>query len=88
MSSLSVLTGGPRAWGVGFGITGSVVINPATSGLPVSFGTYSWGGEATINFWVDLEENLVGIVHTQLTPEGTYPIYDMMQLLTYQAIID
>ena len=77
-----------RAWGVGFGITGSVVTNPATSGLPASRGTYAWGGAATTHFWVDHEEELVGIVHTQLLPDGTYPVRDLMQVLTYQAIVD
>ncbi len=83
-----MLGAGDRAWGVGFGITGSVVTNPATSGLPVSLGTYAWGGAATTHFWVDHEEELVGIVHTQLLPDGTYPVRDLMQLLTYQAIVD
>ena len=89
MTSLaSGVTGGPRQWGMGFGITGSVVTNPATAGLPVSKGTFSWGGAATTGFWIDREEEIVGIVHTQLTPSGTYPVRELMQLLTYQAIID
>ena len=83
-----MLGAGDRAWSVGFGITGSVVTNPATSGLPVSKGTFAWGGAATTHFWVDYEEDLVGIVHTQLLPDGTYPVRDLMQLLTYQAIVD
>ena len=88
LTSLYGLTDGTRAWGTGFGLTGSVITNPATSGLPVSKGTFSWGGAATTHFWVDPEEALVGIVHTQLLPDGTYPIWQLMQLLTYQAIID
>ena len=88
MTSLRDQLGGPRQWGVGFGITGSVVTNPATSGLPVSVGTYGWGGAATTGFWIDHEEEIVGISHTQLTPSGTYPVRELMQLLTYQAIID
>ena len=36
-----------RAWGVGFGLTGSVVTDPALTGLPVSKGVFSWGGAAT-----------------------------------------
>ena len=83
-----MLGGGGRAWGAGFGITGSVVTNPATSGLPASKGTFAWGGAATTHFWVDYEEDLVGIVHTQLLPDGTYPVRDLMQSLTYQAIVD
>ena len=77
-----------RAWGLGFGVAGSVVTKPATYGLPVSKGTYSWGGAATTHFWVDHAEQLVMLVHTQLLPDGTYPVAELMQLLTYQAIID
>ena len=88
MTALFRPPGGPRQWGMGFGVTGSVVTSPATSGLPLSRGTFSWGGAATTAFWVDREEELVGIVHTQLTPSGTYPVPELMQLLTYQAIVD
>jgi len=88
LTSLFGWLSGARAWGMGFGVCGSVVTNPATAGLPVSKGTYSWGGAATTHFWVDPEEELVGIVHTQLLPDGTYPVRQLMQLLTYQAIVD
>ena len=74
--------------GMGFGVTGSVVINPALAGLPVSEGVYSWGGAASTHFWIDHKEDLIGIVHTQLLPDGTYPVRELMQLATYQAIID
>jgi CubicO group peptidase (beta-lactamase class C family) len=79
---------GQRAWGIGFGLTGMVVTNPATAGLPMSKGTYGWGGAASTHFWVDHEEGMVGIVHTQLLPDGTYPIQQLMQLTAYQAIIE
>ena len=71
-----------------FGLTGSVVTNPALTGLPLPKGVFGWGGAATTNFWVDPEEDLIGIVHSQLIPNGKYPVLQLMQLLTYQAIID
>ena len=77
-----------RAWGVGFGVTGSVVTIPATYGLPVSKGLYAWGGAASTDFWIDHQEELVGIIHTQLLPSGTYPTAQLMQLATYQAIVE
>ena len=88
LTSLEGLMSGSRSWGMGFGLTGSVVTNAAISGLPVSNGTFSWGGAATTHFWVDPEEDIVGLVHTQLLPDGTYPVKQMMQLMTYQALID
>ena len=77
-----------RAWGLGFGLTGFVATEPALTGIPMSKGTFSWGGAATTHFWVDREEELIGIVLTQLLPDGTYPIRQLMQQMTYQAIID
>ncbi len=88
LTSLFGMMGGNRAWGLGFGLTGYVVTNPATMGIPISKGAFSWGGAATTHFWVDHEEDLVGIVHTQLLPDGTYPVIQHMQLATYQAIVD
>jgi hypothetical protein len=38
------------------------------------------------HFWVDPEEEMVGVVHTQL--DGSSPVFELMQLLTYQAIVD
>lgn len=87
-SLFGVLGGSGRAWGMGFGLAGSVVTDAGLTGLPVSNGVYSWGGAATTHFWVDPKEDLVGIVHTQLLPDGTYPVRELMQLLTYQAIVD
>lgn len=80
--------GSSRVFGVGFGLTGSVTIDPALTGLPGSVGTFAWGGAASTDFWVDREEELVGMVLTQLLPAGTYPTRQLMQLLTYQAIIE
>ena len=55
---------------------------------PVSKGLYAWGGAASTDFWIDHEEELVGIIHTQLLPSGTYPTAQLMQLTTYQAIVE
>jgi CubicO group peptidase (beta-lactamase class C family) len=77
-----------RAWGLGFGLGGLVATDPALAGAPMSVGTYSWGGAATTHFWVDREQELVGIVMTQLLPDGTYPVLQMMQAMTYQALMD
>jgi CubicO group peptidase (beta-lactamase class C family) len=85
---MSLAPGSNRYWGVGFGLTGSVVTNPALTGLPVSKGSFSWGGAASTEFWVDLEEQIVGIVHTQLIPSGSQPIGPLVKSAAYQSIID
>jgi CubicO group peptidase (beta-lactamase class C family) len=79
---------GGRAWGLGFGLGGFVATDPALTGIPMSAGTYSWGGAATTHFWVDREKELVGIVLTQLLPDGTYPVRQTMQAMTYQALVE
>ncbi|MBS03298.1 MAG: serine hydrolase [Gammaproteobacteria bacterium] len=86
------LTGGRggdagRAWGYGFGLSGFVVTEPGLTGIAMSKGTFSWGGAATTHFWVDREAELVGIVMAQLMPDATYPIRELMQQMTYQAIV-
>jgi CubicO group peptidase (beta-lactamase class C family) len=87
-SLFALQSGGRRVWGLGFGLTGYVVTDPALTGLPISKGVFAWGGAASTHFWVDREEDLVGIDLTQLLPDMTYPIAQLMQLLTYQAIVD
>ena len=86
LTSLFDMFGWGSGSGIGFGFGGFVVANPALTGLPVSVGTYSWGGAATTHFWVDLEEEIVGVVHSQL--DGTSRVVQLMLLLTYQAIIE
>ena len=60
--------------GLGFGLTGSVVTKPALTGLPVSLGTFSWGGAASTVFWVDPGENVAVVFMTQLMVSNTYPL--------------
>ena len=60
--------------GVGFGLTGSVFTHPELTGLPVSAGTFSWGGAASTFFWVDREEGIAVVFMTQLVLSETYPL--------------
>lgn len=60
--------------GVGFGLTGSVITAPALTGLPISMGTYSWGGAASTVFWIDPEEDVAVVFMTQLLISNTYPL--------------
>ncbi|MEE9264006.1 MAG: serine hydrolase domain-containing protein [Vicinamibacteria bacterium] len=74
--------------GLGFGLTASVIRDVAQSSLVGSLGTFSWGGTAETHFWVDREEELIGLTFTQVMPSARYPIRAQMKILTYQAIID
>jgi CubicO group peptidase (beta-lactamase class C family) len=74
--------------GVGFGLTGSVIVEPAWTGLPVSRGTFGWGGAASTFFWVDREEDLVAVFMTQLVLSGSYPLRPELMRGVNAAIVD
>lgn len=74
--------------GVGFGLTGSVITDPALTGLPVSKGTFGWGGAASTFFWVDPEEDITVVFMTQLVPSNTYPIRAHLMKGVNAALLD
>ncbi len=76
------------AGGVGFGYTGAVVTDPALSSLPGSVGQFFWGGWASTFFFIDREEQLLGMILAQLIPSDAYPLRADARILTYQAIVD
>ncbi len=86
MSSLNLDMG--MGEGMGYGLGGYSVTDTGLTGSPASPGTYGWGGAASTDFWVDPEENLVGMILTQLLPTGTYPLRPTMEVLAYQAIVE
>ena len=74
--------------GVGFGLGFSVVIDEAAHKVPVTEGSFSWGGAASTIFWVDPIEALEVSFFTQLLPSGTYPLREELSALVYAAIVD
>jgi len=76
---------GNRSQGMGLGV--SVAIDLAQTQALGSAGTYGWGGAASTNFWIDPQEELIGIFMTQLI-NGTYPVVDEFRVAVYQAIVD
>jgi CubicO group peptidase (beta-lactamase class C family) len=74
--------------GVGFGLGGSVVIDPAKAQLLRSKGEFAWGGAASTAFWVDPAEELVAVFMTQLMPSSSYPIRSELRVLVNQALVD
>lgn len=53
-----------------------------------SVGNFGWGGAANTDFWVDPQEDLVGLLMLQFMPGGTYPVGQDFRILTYQALVD
>jgi len=74
--------------GVGFGLLGSVTIDPVKTKVPGSVGDFGWGGAASTYFWVDPVEDLTCVFMTQLLPSQTYPIRSQLKQLVHQALVD
>jgi CubicO group peptidase (beta-lactamase class C family) len=74
--------------GFGFGLGFSVMMDVALSGWMGSVGLHGWGGWASTHFWVDPQEQVIGILMTQYIPSGTYPIRTDFRTLVYQALVE
>jgi CubicO group peptidase (beta-lactamase class C family) len=73
--------------GRGFGLGVGVQIDAARQNLG-SVGSYGWGGAAGTRFWVDPQEELIGLLMIQFMPGDHYPIQDEFAVLAYQALVD
>jgi CubicO group peptidase (beta-lactamase class C family) len=74
--------------GVGFGLLGSVTIDPVKAKVPGSVGEFGWGGAASTTFFVDPVEDITCVFMTQLLPSSTHPLRSELKQLVHQAIID
>lgn len=73
--------------GTGFGIGGSVVLDPALARAPGSVGDFSWGGIASTIFWIDPVTDMTVIFMTQLTPSSSYPNRPQLKALVHGAML-
>ncbi|WP_172677850.1 serine hydrolase [Ruegeria sp. 6PALISEP08] len=74
--------------GMGFGLAGSVVLNPGRVRVPGSIGDFSWGGMASTYFWVDWQNDLTAVFFTQLSPSSSYPSRAELKALVHAAMIE
>jgi CubicO group peptidase (beta-lactamase class C family) len=74
--------------GVGFGLLGSVTLDPVAAKVPGSRGEFGWGGAASTFFWVDPVEDITCVFMTQLLPSNTHPIRSQLKQLVHQALVD
>lgn len=78
--------GGFEMPGYGFGLGFSVLTDADATPVPDNDGIYWWGGYASTLFWIDPEEELIGIMMSQLAP-GTHPeLNSEFQTLVYEAL--
>ena len=73
--------------GVGFGIGGAVVLDPARSRVPSSRGDFSWGGMASTFFWIDPVHDITAVLFTQLTPSSSTPARAELKALVHGALM-
>jgi CubicO group peptidase (beta-lactamase class C family) len=74
--------------GRGYGLGVETVTDLGQSQILGSVGTYGWSGAASTHFWVDPQEELIGIQMAQFQPGGFYPIDMDFRVAAYQAIVD
>ena len=74
--------------GYGFGLGWAVVEDRGEAATPLSEGSVYWGGAYCTISWIDREEELVGILMTQVRPYNHINIRQDFQVLAHQAIID
>ena len=74
--------------GIGFGLGFRVIMSVAETQGFESVGNYGWGGAASTHFWIDPQEEVIGLLMTQFMPSGHYPLQEQLKVLTYQALVD
>ncbi len=74
--------------GMGFGLGYGVVVDRGAAATPLSPGSGYWGGAYCTISWIDPEQELVGVLMTQVRPYTHINIRQDFQVLTYQAIVD
>jgi CubicO group peptidase (beta-lactamase class C family) len=88
MSSDSLGTIPGMGPGYGFGLGFQVSKAPSEAGMMGSPGEYNWGGAAGTRFWIDPQEELIGIFMIQILPHTGMEYGSEFRVLTYQAIAD
>jgi CubicO group peptidase (beta-lactamase class C family) len=74
--------------GMGFGLGGSVVIDPARVRVIGSVGDWGWGGMASTYFWTDPEFDLTVVFFTQLAPSSAYTNRAELKALVHGALTE
>lgn len=73
--------------GIGFGLGFAVALDQGKIGELGSVGEYNWGGAAGTRFWIDPQEQLIGVFMVQSIPHRTRLATEFKNL-TYQAIVE
>lgn len=74
--------------GTGFGLGFAVSKAPGEAGVMGSPGEFNWGGAAGTKFWIDPQEQLIGIFMIQILPHNGLEYGSEFRVMAYQAISD
>jgi len=77
-----------RGDGYGFGLGFAVLTDPAKSPDALSIGSFTWGGANGTLFWIDPQEDLIGILMIQINPYAHFNIRPLFSVAVSQAITD
>lgn len=77
---------GDRWDGFGFGLTMSVIVDPARAGSRGPAGEYGWSGAAGTYFFNNPELDLTAILLTQYMPSKAYPIRRAFRDAVYEGV--
>lgn len=72
----------------GYRFTNGMAVKAAPSETPASIGAFKWGGLYNTHYFVDPEEELIGVVMTQLFPYLQTNLSNNFESLTYDALCD
>ena len=70
--------------GVGYGLGVSVLVDPIRRGNLGSKGEFGWSGAASTHFFIDPEEDIIGIFLTQKLPDDRV-FFNQFVTMIYQA---
>jgi CubicO group peptidase (beta-lactamase class C family) len=77
-----------RGDGYGFGLGFAVLTDPSKAPDALSIGTFTWGGANGTLFWIDPQEDLIGIMMIQINPYSHFSIRPLFSVAVSQAITD
>ena len=77
-----------RGDGYGFCLGFGVLTDPSKAPDALSIGTFTWGGANGTLFWIDPQEDLIGIMMIQINPYAHFNIRPLFSVAVSQAITD
>jgi CubicO group peptidase (beta-lactamase class C family) len=81
-NQIGELSLGLKKFGLGFGL----ITEREAARMPVSEGSFEWGGIFGTTYWADPQEGVVALLYTQKFPNSYGDLGDKFRVLVYQAL--